>query len=162
MLDGSQWGKFLRLRTEAIATVLVGCAESDDFRRKVLRASTVPEASAEYATCRQLAVVTLCQAINQLDRYSRSTANRVVSGLTRIAAACREDIHPIANELMEPLLPAMLDGSQWGKFLRLRTEAIATVLVGCAESDDFRVENHPWISDFISFLLDPVVSSESQ
>lgn len=62
-----------------------------------------------------------------------------MSGLTRIAAACREDIHPIANELMEPLLPAMLDGSQWGKFLRLRTEAIATVLVGCAESDDFRV-----------------------
>ncbi|KAI9982053.1 hypothetical protein PInf_008126 [Phytophthora infestans] len=117
---------------------------------------------AEYATCRQLAVVTLCQAINQLDRYSKSTANRIVSGLTRIAAACREDIHPIANELMEPLLPAMLDGSQWGKFLRLRTEAIATVLVGCAESDDFRVENHPWISDFISFLLDPVVSSESQ
>ncbi|EEY70383.1 uncharacterized protein PITG_05786 [Phytophthora infestans T30-4] len=55
----------------------------------------------------------------------------------------------------------MLDGSQWGKFLRLRTEAIATVLVGCAESDDFRVENHPWISDFISFLLDPVVSSEN-
>ncbi|KAI9987564.1 hypothetical protein PInf_023605 [Phytophthora infestans] len=113
----------------------------------------VPEASAEYATCRQLAVVTLCQAINQLDRYSKSTANRIVSGLTRIAAACREDIHPKANELMEPLLPAMLDGSQWGKFLRLRTEAIATVL---------RVENHPWISDFISFLLDPVVSSESQ
>ncbi|EEY60961.1 uncharacterized protein PITG_01202 [Phytophthora infestans T30-4] len=121
----------------------------------------VPEASAEYATCRQLAVVTLCQAINQLDRYSKSTANRIVSGLTRIAAARREDIHPIANELMEPLLPAMLDGSQWGKFLRLRTEAIATVLVGCAESDDFRVENHPWISDFISFLLDPVVSSEN-
>lgn len=105
----------------------------------ILRASTVPEASTEYASCRQLAVVTLCQAINQLDRYSKSTANRIVSGLTRIAAACREDIHPLANELVLPLLPSMLDGSQWGKFLRLRTEAVATVLVGCAESDDFRV-----------------------
>ncbi|KAL4177039.1 hypothetical protein KRP22_001975 [Phytophthora ramorum] len=127
----------------------------------VLRASTVPEASEEYASCRKLAVVTLCQAISQLDRYSKSTANRIVSGLTRIAAACREDIHPLANELVLPLLPSMLDGSQWGKFLRLRTEAVATVLVGCAESDDFRVENHPWISDFIRFLLDPVVSSEN-
>ncbi|KAG6967849.1 hypothetical protein JG687_00004062 [Phytophthora cactorum] len=127
----------------------------------VLRVSTVPEASTEYASCRQLAVVTLCQAISQLDRYSKSTANRIVSGLTRIAAACREDIHPLANELVLPLLPSMLDGSQWGKFLRLRTEAVATVLVGCAESDDFQMENHPWISDFISFLLDPVVSSEN-
>lgn len=26
---------------------------------------------------------------------------------------------------------------------------------------DTQVENHPWISDFISFLLDPVVSSEN-
>ncbi|ETI36833.1 hypothetical protein F441_16953 [Phytophthora nicotianae CJ01A1] len=127
----------------------------------VLRVSTVPEARAEYASCRQLAVVTLCQAINQLDRYSKSTANRIVSGLTRIAAACREDIHPLANELVLPLLPSMLDGSQWGKFLRLRTEAVATVLVGCAESDDFQMEKHPWISDFTSFLLDPVVSSEN-
>ncbi|KAK1935111.1 hypothetical protein P3T76_010877 [Phytophthora citrophthora] len=127
----------------------------------VLRASTVPEAATEYASCRQLAVVTICQAINQLDRYSKSTTNRIVSGLTRLAAACRGDIHPLANELVVPLLPPMLDGSQWGKFLRLRTEAIATVLVGCAESDDFRVENHPWISDFISFLLDPIVSSEN-
>ncbi|KAL3666056.1 hypothetical protein V7S43_008847 [Phytophthora oleae] len=105
----------------------------------ILRASIVPEATTEYASCRQLAVVTLCQAINQLDRYSKSTANRIVSGLTRIAAACRGDIHPLANELVLPLLPSMLDGSQWGKFLRLRTEAIATVLVGCAESDEFRV-----------------------
>ncbi|POM67610.1 Hypothetical protein PHPALM_16358, partial [Phytophthora palmivora] len=127
----------------------------------ILRASTVPEASAEYASCRQLAVATVCQAINQLDRYSKSTTNRIISGLTRVAAACHEDIQPLANELVLPLLPAMLDGSQWGKFLRLRTEAIATVLVGCAESEDFRMENHPWISDFISFLLDPVVSSEN-
>ncbi|GMF14124.1 unnamed protein product [Phytophthora lilii] len=80
----------------------------------VLRASNVLEASAEYATGRQLAVVTLCEAINQLDRYSKSTANRIVSGLTRLAAACREDIHPLANELVLPLLPSMLDGSQWG------------------------------------------------
>lgn len=127
----------------------------------VLRLSSVPEANTEYASCRQLAVVTLCQAISQLDRYSKSTANRIVSGLTRIAAACREDIHPLANELVLPLLPSMLDGSQWGKFLRLRTEAVATVLVGCAESDDFQMENHPWISDFMGFLLDPVVSSEN-
>ncbi|OWZ11549.1 hypothetical protein PHMEG_00015418 [Phytophthora megakarya] len=105
----------------------------------ILRASTVPEARAEYASSRQLAVATVCEAINQLDRYSKSTTNRIVSGLTRIAAACREDIQPLANELVLPLLPAMLDGSQWGKFLRLRTEAVATVLVGCAESDDFRV-----------------------
>ncbi|KAF4322553.1 hypothetical protein BBO99_00003870 [Phytophthora kernoviae] len=55
----------------------------------------------------------------------------------------------------------MLDGSQWGKFLRLRTEAVATVLLGCAESEDFRVEDHEWISDFIGFLLDPIVSSEN-
>ncbi|KAF1772186.1 Armadillo-type fold [Phytophthora cactorum] len=108
-----------------------------------------------------LAVLRVSTAISQLDRYSKSTANRIVSGLTRIAAACREDIHPLANELVLPLLPSMLDGSQWGKFLRLRTEAVATVLVGCAESDDFQMENHPWISDFISFLLDPVVSSEN-
>ncbi|KAG1692654.1 hypothetical protein DVH05_025133 [Phytophthora capsici] len=127
----------------------------------VLRASPLPEAPTEYASCRQLAVVTLCQAINQLDRYSKSTTNRIVTGLTRIAAACRGDIHPLANELVLPLLPPMLDGSQWGKFLRLRTEAIATVLVGCAESDEFQVGNHPWISDFISFLLDPIVSSEN-
>ncbi|CAH0488196.1 unnamed protein product [Peronospora farinosa] len=127
----------------------------------VLRKSTVPEARKEYELGRQLAVVTLCQAINQLDRYSKSTANRIVSGLTRIAAACREDIHSLADELVLPLLPSMLDGSQWGKYLRLRTEAVATVLVGCAESDNFRVENHSWISDFIKFLLDPVVSSEN-
>ncbi|EGZ25645.1 hypothetical protein PHYSODRAFT_485908 [Phytophthora sojae] len=127
----------------------------------VLRASTVPEASIEYDTGRRLAVVTLCQAINQLARYSKSTANRIISGLTRVAAACRSDIHPLANELVLPLLPSMLDGSQWGKFLRLRTEAVATVLIGCAENDDFQVDNHPWISDFISFLLDPVVSSEN-
>ncbi|POM80253.1 Hypothetical protein PHPALM_1937, partial [Phytophthora palmivora] len=106
-------------------------------------------------------IITVCQAINQLDRYSKSTTNRIISGLTRVAAACHEDIQPLANELVLPLLPAMLDGSQWGKFLRLRTEAVATVLVGCAESEDFRMENHPWISDFISFLLDPVVSSEN-
>ncbi|KAE9030828.1 hypothetical protein PR003_g10033 [Phytophthora rubi] len=127
----------------------------------VLRASTVPEASIEYDTGRRLAVVTLCQAINQLARYSKSTANRIISGLTRVAAACRCDIHPLANELVTPLLPSMLDGSQWGKFLRLRTEAVATVLIGCAENDEFQVANHPWISDFISFLLDPVVSSEN-
>lgn len=105
----------------------------------VLRGSTLPEARKEYESGRQLAVVTLCHAINQLDRYSKSTANRIVSGLTRIAAACREDIHSLANELVLPLLPSMLDGSQWGKFLRLRTEAVATVLIGCAENDDFQV-----------------------
>ena len=158
----------------------------------VLRGSTVPEARKEYELGRQLAIVTLCQAINQLDRYSKSTANRIVSGLTRIAAACREDIHSLADELVLPLLPSMLDGSQWGKYLRLRTEAVATVLVGCAERDDFRVradididhhlrschvceddrlmfrflintqvEDHSWISDFVKFLLDPVVSSEN-
>ncbi|TDH71511.1 hypothetical protein CCR75_007503 [Bremia lactucae] len=126
-----------------------------------LRTSNVPEARVEYATGRQLTVVTLSEAINQLDRYSKSTVNRIVSGLTRFAAACCEDMYPLANELVLPLLPAMLDGSQWGKFLRLRTEAIATILIGCAQSDDFRVENHPWIGDFISFLLDPVVSSEN-
>ncbi|CAH0480403.1 unnamed protein product [Peronospora belbahrii] len=127
----------------------------------ILRGSTVLEARKEYASGRQLAVVTLCQAINQLDRYSKSTGNRIVSGLTRIAAACREDIYSLANELVLPLLPSMLDGSQWGKFLRLRTEAVATVLVGCAENDDFQTESHTWISDFIRFLLDPVVSSEN-
>ncbi|GMF55794.1 unnamed protein product [Phytophthora fragariaefolia] len=146
----------------------------------VLRASPVPEASLEYETGRRLAVVTICQAINQLARYSKSTANRIISGLTRVAAACRCDIHPLANDLVQPLLPSMLDGSQWGKFLRLRTEAVATVLIGCAENDNFQVcvcctfsgieanalcllqvENYPWISDFISFLLDPVVSSEN-
>lgn len=127
----------------------------------ILRASSIPEAQSEYALGRQLAVVTLCQAIKQLDRYSQSTSNRIVSGLTRVAAACREAMYPLANELVLPLLPAMLNGSQWGKFLRLRTEAVATVLVGCAQSDDFRVEAHPWISDFISFLLDPVVSLEN-
>ncbi|CAI5740512.1 unnamed protein product [Peronospora destructor] len=127
----------------------------------VLRGSTVPEARKEYELGRQLAVVTLCQAIHQLDRYSKSAANRIVSGLTRIAAACRKDIHSLADELVLPLLPPMLDGSQWGKYLRLRTEAVATVLVGCAESDDFQVESHSWISDFIGFLLDPVVSSEN-
>ncbi|KAG6578162.1 uncharacterized protein IUM83_10464 [Phytophthora cinnamomi] len=127
----------------------------------VLRASTVPGANVEYDTGRRLAVVTICQAINQLARYSKLTANRIISGLTRVAAACRCDIHPLANELVVPLLPAMLDGSQWGKFLRLRTEAVATVLIGCAENNNFQVGNHPWISDFISFLLDPVVSSEN-
>ena len=104
-----------------------------------LRGSSVPEARTEYISGRQVAVVTLCQALDQLDRYSQSTANRIVSGLTRIAAACREDIQSLANELVLPLLPSMLDGSQWGKFLRLRTEAVATVLVGCAASDDFQV-----------------------
>uniref|UniRef100_M4BGD9 Uncharacterized protein n=1 Tax=Hyaloperonospora arabidopsidis (strain Emoy2) TaxID=559515 RepID=M4BGD9_HYAAE len=126
-----------------------------------LRGSSVPEARTEYISGRQVAVVTLCQALDQLDRYSQSTANRIVSGLTRIAAACREDIQSLANELVLPLLPSMLDGSQWGKFLRLRTEAVATVLVGCAASDDFQVENHSWISEFIQFLLEPVVSSEN-
>ncbi|RLN96007.1 hypothetical protein BBJ28_00014088 [Nothophytophthora sp. Chile5] len=130
----------------------------------VLRAATLPEARVEYHACRQLAVVTLCQAIDQLDRYSKVSANRIISGLTRIAAACHQDIHPLANELVLPLLPSMLDGSQWGKFLRIRTEAVATVLLGCAEGDEFRVgtvENHPWIGDFIGFLLDPIVSSEN-
>ena len=105
----------------------------------VLRGSTVPEARTEYLSGRQVAVVTLCQAMHQLDRYSQSTTNRIVSGLTRVAAACREDIQSLANELVLPLLPSMLDGLQWGKFLRLRTEAVATVLVGCAASDDFEV-----------------------
>lgn len=127
----------------------------------VLRASKHPEAASEYATSRKLATETLSEAIHQLNRYSKSTANRIVSGLTRIAAACRQDIQPLANELVLPLLPSMLDGSQWGKFLRLRTEAVATVLLGCAESDHFKLEDHEWVSDFIGFLLDPVVSSEN-
>ncbi|EEY67237.1 uncharacterized protein PITG_04206 [Phytophthora infestans T30-4] len=75
----------------------------------------------------------------------------------------REALDLVVKFYEPPQFPKLVqNGSQWGRFLRLRTEAIATVLVGCAESDDFRVENHPWISDFISFLLDPVVSSESQ
>ncbi|CEG46217.1 uncharacterized protein PHALS_02632 [Plasmopara halstedii] len=127
----------------------------------ILRASSIPEARIEYTSGCQLAVETLCEAINQLDRYSQSTVNRIVSGLTRIAAACRQDIHLMANKLVLPLIPSMLDGSQWGKFLRLRTEAVATVLIGCVQSDEFMVENHPWISDFISFLFNPVVSSEN-
>ncbi|KAJ8575754.1 hypothetical protein ON010_g3456 [Phytophthora cinnamomi] len=109
----------------------------------VLRASTVPGANVEYDTGRRLAVVTICQAINQLARYSKLTANRIISGLTRVAAACRCDIHPLANELVVPLLPAMLDGSQWGKFLRLRTEAVATVLIGCAENNNFQTLHEP-------------------
>eukprot|EP00644_Phytophthora_capsici_P014150 jgi/Phyca11/13288/fgenesh1_pg.PHYCAscaffold_3_\ len=72
--------------------------------------------------------------------------------------------HKLATSTLENAFKAMstvMPRLEWGKFLRLRTEAIATVLVGCAESDEFQVGNHPWISDFISFLLDPIVSSEN-
>ncbi|KAI9912776.1 hypothetical protein PsorP6_005102 [Peronosclerospora sorghi] len=53
----------------------------------LLRYSTVPEARTEYDAGRHRAFVTLCEAITQLKRYSKSTANRIVSGLTLIAAA---------------------------------------------------------------------------
>ncbi|KAI9922615.1 hypothetical protein PsorP6_000668 [Peronosclerospora sorghi] len=127
----------------------------------LLRDSTVPEARTEYDAGRHRAVATLCEAITQLERYSKSTANRIVSGLTRIAAACREDIYPQANVLVRPLLPSMLDGSEWGKFLRLRTEAVATVLLASAAHPAFHVDQHAWIPDFVRFLLEPVVASEN-
>ncbi|KAI9907564.1 hypothetical protein PsorP6_003997 [Peronosclerospora sorghi] len=67
----------------------------------LLRDSTVPEAPTEYVAGRHRAVVTLCEAITQLERYSKSTANWIVSCLTRIAAACREHIYPQSNELRQ-------------------------------------------------------------
>ncbi|KAI9908239.1 hypothetical protein PsorP6_003720 [Peronosclerospora sorghi] len=130
----------------------------------LLRDSTVPEARTEYDAGRHRAVVTLCEAIMQLECYSKSTTNRIVSGLTSIAAACREDIYPQANELVRPLLPSMLDGSEWGKFLLLRTEAWRPFYLLVLRIQRFTyvvVDQHAWIPDFVRFLLEPVVALEN-
>lgn len=91
----------------------------------------------------------------------QGSANRIICGLTRIAAACGRDLLQLADDLVRPLLPCILDGSQWGKYLRIRTEAVATVLLGCAGDERFQLDEHPWVKDFIAVLLDPVVSSEN-
>lgn len=129
----------------------------------VLRTCSHRDAPEKYKASLELAAVTICRALDQIDRYSKvsitsytistrinisdgfalqqGSANRIVCGLTRIASACEQDLLQLADELVRPLLPSILDGSQWGKFLRIRTEAVATVLLGCAGDDRFQVRS---------------------
>uniref|UniRef100_K3XA07 Uncharacterized protein n=1 Tax=Globisporangium ultimum (strain ATCC 200006 / CBS 805.95 / DAOM BR144) TaxID=431595 RepID=K3XA07_GLOUD len=96
----------------------------------------------------------LTRALAQLVRYTKVTANRIVSAVTRIASASGKFVGSHADDLALPLLVSIVDGSTKGKSLRLRQEAIACILLGVAQDPDFQFADHLWINQYLEVLLE--------
>lgn len=116
---------------------------------------------AEVSALVEKCALLLIQALRQLDRYSKTTANHIASAVTRVASASGRFVAPHADDLALPLLVSILDGSCKGKSLRARLEAVACVLLGSAESEAFQPEEHLWVAQFTGALLEKAESESA-
>ncbi|KAF1329096.1 hypothetical protein FI667_g6162, partial [Globisporangium splendens] len=123
----------------------------------VLRTGKKPDADDEVRELVGHCADLLTRALAQLDRYTKVTANRIVSAVTRIASASGKFVGPHADDLALPLLVSIVDGSAKGKSLRLRQEAVACILLGAAQDLDFQVHATPPFASLIALSLTPLL-----